>query len=72
MSTKITPANPTKNDLVLYYRNPLECLESLMRNPLFKDHISFSPFRLYESAAKASRIYTEWLSGEAAWQMQVS
>ncbi len=64
-------AVPTKNPVVLYYRDPLECLQSLMRNPLFKDHISFCPFRLYESAAKATRTYTEWLSGDAAWFMQV-
>ena len=64
-------AVPTKNPVVFYYRDPLECLQSLMQNPLFKDHISFCPFRLYESAAKATRTYTEWLSGDAAWFMQV-
>lgn len=43
-----------------------------MQNPLVQDHISFTPFRLYESAAKLTRIYTEWLSGDQAWQTQVS
>ena len=61
----------TKNNVVLYYRDPLECLQSLMRSPLLKDHIAFSPFHLYESAAKVTRMYTEWLSGDAAWHMQV-
>ena len=42
-----------------------------MQNPLVQDHISFSPFRLYESAAKVMRVYTEWLSGDQAWDIQV-
>lgn len=42
-----------------------------MLNPLVQDHISFSPFKLYETAAKTMRIYTEWLSGDQAWNIQV-
>ena len=61
---KIPTAVHTKNDVVLYYRDPLECLQGLMRSPLLKDHIALSPFHLYESAAKVMRIYTEWLSGD--------
>jgi hypothetical protein len=43
-----------------------------MHSPLVQDHISFSPFKPYESAAKTMRIYTEWLSGDRAWNMQAS
>lgn len=43
----------------------------LMRNPLLADHIEFSPFHIFKTAAKTMRVYTEWLSGEAAWSMQV-
>ena len=63
---------PTKNKLVLYYRDPLLCLQYLMQSPLVKDHLSFSPFKLYESAAKIMRVYTEWLSGDQAWNIQVN
>ena len=62
---------PATNKIDLFYRNPLECLESLMWSPLLKDYISFTPFRLYESTTKVMRTYTEWLSGDAAWCMQV-
>jgi hypothetical protein len=58
-------------DTVLYHRDPLLCLQHLMQNPLVQDQISFSPFKLYESAAKVMRVYTEWLSGDRAWDMQV-
>jgi hypothetical protein len=71
ISRRIDPESPTKNDLILYFRDPLLCLQYLMQSPLVKDHISFSPFKLYESATKLMRIYTEWLSGDKAWDMQV-
>ena len=47
-------------------------LQNLMQSPLIQDHISFTPFKLYKSAAKVTRIYTEWLSGNQAWESQVS
>ena len=62
---------PTKKPLHLYYRDPLECIQSILYHPLVKDFITFSPFRLYESAAKTMRFYTEWFSGDVAWSMQV-
>ena len=62
---------PMKKPLHLYYRDPLECIQSILYHPLVKDFIRLSPFRLYESAAKAMRFYTEWLSGDVAWSMQV-
>lgn len=71
ISKKINPESPTKNDVILYYRDPLLCLQYLMHSPLVQDHISFSPFKLYENAAKTMRIYTEWLSGDRAWNIQV-
>jgi hypothetical protein len=72
LSKRIKTEVPTKKDVVLHYRDPLLCLQYLMQNPLFHDHISFTPFHLYESAAKVMRIYTEWLSGDQAWETQVS
>ncbi|KAJ7035463.1 hypothetical protein C8F04DRAFT_955065 [Mycena alexandri] len=61
---------PTKNSLTLYYRDPLECLQSLLSNPLVQDFIHFTPFRLWANSEKLMRIYTEWLSGDVAWNMQ--
>ena len=71
-STQIDTEVPTKKETILYYRDPLLCLQNLMQSLLIQDHISFTPFQLYESAAKVMRIYTEWLSGNRAWEMQVS
>lgn len=61
---------PTKKDVALFYRDPLECIQSILSNPLVNDYIGFTPFRVYESAVSAMRIYTEWLSGDVAWSLQ--
>ncbi|KAJ7016326.1 hypothetical protein C8F04DRAFT_1215740 [Mycena alexandri] len=61
---------PTKSPLTLYYRDPLECLQYLLSNPLIQDHVQFTPFRLWANSDKLMRIYTEWLSGDVAWNMQ--
>jgi hypothetical protein len=63
---------PTKQPLMLLYRDPVDCLQHLLQNPLLQDHIDYTPFRLYESAAKTMRVYTEWLSGDYAWKAQAS
>jgi hypothetical protein len=62
---------PTKKKAHLFYRDPLECIQSILSNPLVNDHIKFTPFHIYESAVSAMRVYTEWLTGDVAWSMQV-
>ena len=54
------------------YCNPLKCLQSILHSPLIKDYIKFKPLRIFESASRAMHIYTEWLTGNTAWTMQVS
>ena len=71
MCKQLQTEYPTKNKIYLYYRDPVECLRSLLRSPLLKDHLDFTPRRLFENAEKLVRVYTEWLSGDAAWSMQV-
>ncbi len=35
---------PTKFGLHLYYRDPIDCLQAIMHNPLVTNHIQFHPF----------------------------
>jgi hypothetical protein len=67
----ITTVYLTKNKINLYYRDPVECLQMLLRNPLLKDQLEFTPYHIFKTAEKTMHIYTEWLSGDAAWAMQV-
>ena len=47
-------------------------MESLLQNPLLVNELEFAPYRVYRSAEKAVRVYSEWMSGNSAWDMQVS
>ena len=62
---------PTKQPPRVFYRNPIECLQSLLSHPLFESHILFVPRRVWTCAAKICHVYDEWLSGDRAWSMQV-
>ena len=71
--TKEMPTDfPTLGKVQLYYRNPLQCLQSLLYNPLFSDSLEFAPYRIYQDNTKTVRVFTEWLSGDAAWEIQAS
>lgn len=64
-------AYPTKHVIRLFYRDPLDCIQSLLESPLVKDHIHFTPLRIFKTAEKLVRVYNEWLTGDVAWRMQV-
>jgi len=63
--------SPTKMPISLYWQDPVACLESILHNPLIADHIGMVPFKLFKSAEKLMQVYTEWLSGDRAWDIQV-
>ena len=61
----------TREPMFLFYRDALDCVEYLLGNPLFSDCMDFCPTRLYQDAEQTIRIYTEWVTGNTAWEMQV-
>ncbi|KAG6369417.1 hypothetical protein JVT61DRAFT_14900 [Boletus reticuloceps] len=66
----IPTTHPTKKPVHLYYRDALECIESLFNHPFLADKMEFSPFRLFTTAEHLVRVYTEWMSSDSAWEMQ--
>jgi hypothetical protein len=62
--------SPTKHP-VLYYRDPLECIQELMSRPELADCLDLVPCKIYSAADRSERIYTEWLSGNMAWSLYV-
>ena len=62
----------TVKPLVLFYRDPLECIQALLRNPTYEGKWSFTARRVYENANRQSRVYGDWMSGDGAWSAQVS
>jgi hypothetical protein len=65
------PLYPTKASVTLFYRNPVNCLQSLIYSPLIKDHVEFSPLRVFKTAKKLMCLYGEWRTGDVAWEMQL-
>ncbi|KAF8220282.1 hypothetical protein L208DRAFT_1142380, partial [Tricholoma matsutake] len=63
---------PMKKKLDLFYHDPLDCIQSILFNPSMKGHLQFSPLCIFDSTVRAMRIYSEWLTGDVAWSMQVS
>ena len=71
-SQEICTSHPTKRPVLLYWGDSLELMEALFNNPEFQDMMDFSPYQLYDSAAHLYHVYTEWMSGDEAWSMQVN
>ncbi|KAG1847688.1 hypothetical protein DFJ58DRAFT_843132 [Suillus subalutaceus] len=66
----IPSTHPTKYLIQLFWRDPIEFLESLFSNPLFHDKLDFVPHRVYTMVAHLMRVYSEWTTGDAALEMQ--
>ncbi|KAG1852755.1 hypothetical protein DFJ58DRAFT_728406 [Suillus subalutaceus] len=62
--------HPTKQLLYLYWHDPLDCIESLFSHPLFAKEIDLTPTRIYDTMERTVRMYSEWMTGDAAWLMQ--
>lgn len=72
MTAEMPTRCPTKKPVHLFYRDPMECIESLVRSPYLANHIHYTPMRVYEAASEVMRVYSEWMTGDAAWSMQVT
>ncbi|KAG1776905.1 hypothetical protein EV702DRAFT_1045915 [Suillus placidus] len=46
----ISTTHPTKQPLHFYWRDPLDCIESLFSHPLFANEIDVTPQRVYDTA----------------------
>lgn len=67
----LATSHPTKVPAHIFYHDPLECIQALLLNPLVKDYIHFTPQRVFTTAEKLMQVYSEWRTGDAAWEMQV-
>ena len=61
----------TKEPTLLFYHDSLDCVEYLFGNPTFANWIDFSPTQLYCNLEQTICMYTEWMTGNSAWEMQV-
>jgi len=52
-----------------FYRNPVECIEFLMQQPGFREHMSYAPAKEFNDAEE--HIYSEVKSSDWWWNEQV-
>ncbi|KIJ10463.1 hypothetical protein PAXINDRAFT_16549 [Paxillus involutus ATCC 200175] len=54
----------------LYFRDTLDCIEMLFNHLFFANKLDLIPQRVYETAEHLVHMYSEWMTGDAAWEMQ--
>ncbi|KAG1773720.1 hypothetical protein EV702DRAFT_1243118 [Suillus placidus] len=69
-SQVICTSHTTKSPVILFWWDPLECISNLFNHPLFHNHMDFTSRKIYTTAQKLSRVYTEWMTADHAWEMQ--
>lgn len=70
-SGKIPPASPPDwmlKDYIVYFRNPLSLVRSMISNPNFKGQFDYAPYREFEDGL---RRWTDVMSGDWAWRQAV-
>ena len=65
------PGGTTKDPMKLYYRDGMECFRFLFGNPLFSEHMEYTPRREFTSDERSERLYNELMTGDLAWNLQV-
>jgi len=63
-------SKPMGEKLELWRRDPLECIQELLGNPAFKDHVSYAPERVYTSTEGEEQVYDEMWTGDWWWNTQ--
>ncbi|KAG1797795.1 uncharacterized protein HD556DRAFT_1189370, partial [Suillus plorans] len=59
MSQVIEMTHPTKTPVVLYWRDPLDCISSILNHPSFHDQLDFTPRKVYTMAQQLCHVYSE-------------
>jgi hypothetical protein len=71
MTQVIKTTHPTKSPVVLYWHDPLDCIASILSYPCFHDQLDFTSHKVYTMVQQQCRVYSEWMTGDDAWKMQV-
>lgn len=59
-------------EVELWLRNPVECVQELMGKVSLRESMVYSPARIYTGGDRQTRIFEEMWSGDWWWDVQVS
>ncbi|KAH8991606.1 hypothetical protein EDB86DRAFT_3065127 [Lactarius hatsudake] len=57
--------------ITFYWRDALDVIEYIFGNPIFAPYMQYDPQRVWTDISKAERVYSEYMTGDFAWQSQV-
>lgn len=62
---------PQVEQVSLWMRDPMECIQELLGNPSFRNETVFAPCRIYTDSTQTTRMYGEMWTGDWWWALQV-
>lgn len=62
---------PQVEYLELWKRNPVECIEELISNPTFREHMKYAAEQIFEDCFGEKRMFSEMWTGEHWEELQV-
>lgn len=68
---KTTEGEPMTEALELWYRDPIECVQELLANPMFRDVMSYAPKRVWQDEAGTEEVVDEMWTAKWWWEIQV-
>ncbi|KAF9789589.1 hypothetical protein BJ322DRAFT_1178167 [Thelephora terrestris] len=60
----------TAKPVILFYRDPLEIIQALLRNPIFEGKWAFTARKVYQDPDRQNRLYGDWMTSDGAWSAQ--
>ncbi|KZS94794.1 hypothetical protein SISNIDRAFT_409274 [Sistotremastrum niveocremeum HHB9708] len=64
------PGFATKKPIIVYYRDGLDCIQSLLADPKYASDLDYVPRKEYTDAECTNRVYSEYMTGNNAWEIQ--
>lgn len=62
---------PEVENVELWCRDPIQSVQELIGNPMFREHLSYTPQKVFTTESGTTRIYDEAWTGDWWWTMQV-
>lgn len=67
----IPESGSDRTPVTLYYRDPVDAVQSLLDRPSLAEHLDFTPRRAWRNKDRKNRVYDEIMTGNWAWEVQV-
>jgi len=63
---------PQTETVEVWCRDPVECIREIIGNPSLKDHMHYSPFKIFTIESYDEKIFNKMCTAEWWWDLQVS